>query len=46
MRRFFHDVQRYRRYMFYSAKAQLKNEVADFFAKLTPLYTYFTRFGA
>ena len=26
--------------------AELENEVADFFAKLTPLYTYFTRFGA
>ncbi len=26
--------------------AALENEVADFFAKLTPLYTYFTRFGA
>ena len=25
--------------------AELENEVADFFAKLTPLYTYFTRFG-
>lgn len=25
--------------------AALENEVADFFAKLTPLYTYFTRFG-
>ena len=23
----------------------LEDEVADFFAKLTPLYTYFTRFG-
>ena len=31
MRRFFHDMQRYRRYMFYSAKAQLKNEVAGSF---------------
>ena len=26
--------------------AELENEVADFFAKLTLLYTYFTRFGA
>ena len=25
--------------------AELENEVAGFFAKLTPLYTYFTRFG-
>ncbi len=31
MKRFFHDMQRYRRYMFYSAKAQLKNEVAGSF---------------
>lgn len=31
MKRFIHDIQRYRRYMVYSARAQLKNEVAGSF---------------
>ena len=31
MSRFFHDILKYRRYMFYSARAQLKDEVAGSF---------------